>query len=550
MSDAPSSSCHYSVRLIQSPRGPSLAGPKLATTGFIAALLMLTGCGEMRTISLTAPAANASCPAEAAVPVSRVSALDPTGLVQKASDEASAAISNKDPVALLKASLQSVRYETTFVHIAKPAFEKYTVVIDEAATLVRKDRALVIAKKNNTPVDVSDGADPVEAELINDLPDWAGQASTFLPVTILTQLRENGSSELKNIVDNTATILDLTTRYSSEKSSLIPHKTAAQPTSAPDGATWSILASINPLEHHQLLDSLETLAGYRAFHVLTLLSAAHIHEMLTKAELPNLDSLNAEVRIFNVNRFLSTYFDAYFRGGQFIQFTADQKSIADTLSTDLQRRVKSGLQTSDTARVSQFLQGEFTQLCKGSNNSSICATTLGQTAFVTRSGISVQFSGISYDVTTKDGLGLSHNYPQLSQFGPQLIRVLVEAVFDSNGLSAKGLPNSTACQENLFPGTDCLTTGDPQQASLQQVDQIASSFEALNSMATGILIRGLNEAALNNEAVSQSIETLIGVISRKIAERVLYAASVQTTCPVPLPKLKVQATTTTSFATR
>lgn len=554
MSDARVSSSLRNGHLILRRR-PVLSGPRLVTTGLLAGLLLLPGCVDLRTVSLTAPAADTTCTADAAKAASGVSALDPTGMVHDASSKANTAITSNNAVLLLQASLQSVRYETTFNPLAKLDVEKYSTVLEEAATLVRKDRARVAAQQNKIQVAEADAPDLIEDQLLQTLPAWAGKPSTFLPLTVIQQLQQNANVGLKTILDNTSTVLDLTTRYSSGKAALIPQTkapapasdaaAAAPPASSPPVTAQPILASMNPLEHHQLLDSLETLAGYRAFHVLTLLSAAHIHEMLRKPDLPSLNELNDEVRIYNVNRFLSTYFDAYFRGGQFFQFTADQKAVADTLSADIK---KAGLKATDTLQVSTFLQNEFTQLCKGPNNSSICAASLGQTAFVTRSGLSVQFSGISYDVTTTNGLGLSHNYPQLSQFGPQMIRVLIEAVFDANGLMPPAVPNSTACQEGLFTGTNCLTTGDKNQTSVQQIDTIASSFESVNSMATGVLIRGLNQIALNNEAVSQSIETLIGVIARKITERVLYAATVQSACPVPVPKLKVQATTTTTTA--
>jgi hypothetical protein len=516
--------------------------------------LALSGCISLRTITLTAPPTDAACPAGASAPT--VSTLDPTGNVAKAAQDAkpyqNAVLQDSQQhqqaaVSLLNDAFLSVRYETLFVPLVKPTFENPDELITEASTLVKKARAQAAVTKDQ-PLDPKLApSDPTEALILSKLPKWAGQPSSLFPLQAnIDQLRANANAGLTKIRDDSFTIFDLASRHSQQRNRLITTKgsTTGDPTQTTTDTGGDLtVASINRTEHDTILDSLETLAGYRAFHVLTLISAAHLYEMLKKNPLPDLNTLNGEVRIFNLNRYLSTYFDAYFRGGQFIQFTADQKAIASTLTTDLQKRVKSGLQP---AEVSQFITDEFTKLCQGQNNTSVCASQLGQTAFVTRAGLSVQFSGISFAVTTTNGLGLSHNYPQLSQFGPQMIRVLVEALFDANGLSAKSVPNSTECVEGLIKD-DCLTANDTAgQATLEQIDMIASALEALNSTATGVLIRGLNEAALNNEAVSQSIETLIGVTARKLTERVLYSASLQqkaeNTCPVPVPKMKVHAT--------
>lgn len=527
---------------------------------------LTSGCGEFPTathadsgstkdtanIALTAPPTGANCPAVPATAASDAAVLDPKGLVKAAVVNANRARAENNPVLLLQSSLQYVRYDSSFIHPIGFTAENPPDLIEEAAKLAEKDIAKTNADENKgvPPVPANLKPDAVELELFTDLPKWAGKPSTVLPMdNLIRQLGSNANTEFKKAVADANFVIELVARHQMDRSSLIGQKTGpvlpAQPLPAAGNLGTLVLASISKEEHNTLLESLLTLASYRTFHVLTLLRAAHLHQMLTPKDgkLPSLDEVSTEVRLFNVARFLSTYFDAYFRGGQFIQFTADQQAISTTLATDLQSRMKTGLKTADVAK---FIDDEFTKLCQGPNNASACSAQLGQTAFVTRAGLSVQFSGISFDVTTTKGLGLSHSYPQLSQFGPQLIRVLVEALFDANGLGPLGVPNSTACVEGLFPTKYCLQAGDKNaQQALGEIDLISTATESVTSMATGAAIRGLAVASLNNEAAAQSVETLIGVTARKIMERLLYRASLQTSCPIPLPQLQIQTADTT-----
>jgi hypothetical protein len=367
--------------------------------------------------------------------------------------------------------------------------------------------------------------------LIDNLPPWVGQKNV---------LWQDITSDVKGLTDNAFSVIRpiINQKLDGQRNALISSQangTAAVAVSQPSAGNV-IFTAIEDLYHDVFFRNLATLASYRAFHQLTLLSAAHIKLMLDQHPNPDttqLDQLDTEVRIFNYGRFVSTYFDAYFRGGQFIQFNVNEQDLLTALQTDLPSKIQAGLKAGD---VPTYLQTEMTKLCTG-----LCNTKLGQTALVTRAGLTVQFSGISYTVTTSKGIGLSHTYPQMTQVGPQLIRVLVEALFDANGLIPKGAPTSTACVEGLLSqDTDCLQTTDPEdlQTKIQQIDMYATTMETITSSVTGIVIR--NTGAINNEAIAQTIETLFGVVSRKILEKALYTASggaeVKDACPVkPIP---------------
>src|SRR6185312_6233881 len=106
-------------------------------------------------------------------------------------------------------------------------------------------------------------------------------------------------------------------------------------------------------------------------------------------------------------------------------------------------------------------------------------------------------------------------YPKASEFGPQMIRVLIEAIFDANGPHPTSVHQSTACVSGLFEGSECLDANAQPDALMTRIDMLASSGEALSSAGVGAIIRGANVSALNNEAVANMLETFAGVSSRK-----------------------------------
>jgi hypothetical protein len=202
--------------------------------------------------------------------------------------------------------------------------------------------------------------------------------------------------------------------------------------------------------------------------------------------------------------------------------------LATSLSDKLAKKLSKTGMTSD--QIKSALLGEYSEFCAAHPDSTVCANTkLGALAFVTRSEPTVPFSGISYT----PGSGVSPAFPQVAQFGPQLIRVFVEALCDANGLHPLGMPSATACQPDykLFDvTTECQKPGVALSPSLTAINMLATASEALTQTATGPLIRGANVASLNNEAVTQMPETLASVNARKITEKTLSIANSSGQC--------------------
>jgi hypothetical protein len=391
----------------------------------------------------------------------------------------------------LVADFDAVRVEHGIVRIAIDP-DAYRI---SPAALLAEVKALRNAKTlANANADLPTTLDPVEMVLVSKLPPWAGDQNMTLSslVSVINAGAADAASGVaastdelsqpaKDAISAASDVLKLGTEKALPLNALL-HAAHLTTSSAEEAKSSSFGRS----DHKRLFNDLQTLQVLRTFHFLTLLSAAQLHKMMQATPLPSDPEIQTEIRIFNWARFLSTYFDAYFRSGHFLAVTDSGNPILK----------------------------------------------LGTDGFVSRAGMSVQFAGIDYALTTNlSTVSLHHNYPAVAQFGPQLVRVFVEALFDANGLSPMAVSNSTACAQHLFDETECLgsaANNSPEAKNvIEQIDLMASASEALTTAATGAILRGVNVVALNNEAVAQVLETLVGVNARKITEKLVYSSSVR-----------------------
>ena len=391
----------------------------------------------------------------------------------------------------LVADFDAVRVEHGIVPIAF-APEAYRI---SPAALLAEVKVLRNAKTlANAKSALSKTLDPVELVLVSMLPPWAGDENVTLSslVSVINAGATDAASGVaastdelpqpaKDAISAASDVLELGTEKALPLNALLH---AARLTTKSDEEAKS--SSYGRSDHKRLFNDLQTLQVLRTFHFLTLLSAVQLHKMMKATPLPSDPEIQTEIRIFNWARFLSTYFDAYFRSGHFLAVTDNGNPILK----------------------------------------------LGTDGFVSRAGMSVQFAGVDYALTTNSStVSLHHNYPAVAQFGPQLVRVFVEALFDANGLSPMAVSNSTACAQHLFDETECLGSAANNSPAaknvIEQIDLMASASEALTTAATGAILRGVNVVALNNEAVAQVLETLVGVNARKITEKLVYSSSVR-----------------------
>lgn len=261
------------------------------------------------------------------------------------------------------------------------------------------------------------------------------------------------------------------------------------------------------------------------------LTLAAYGEMLALLEDPSAESkliLLQQAQEFDTARFISTYFRAYFRGGRLFQVSLDTEALTNKMSHDIQDALARDLQLTDEQkkRIAEAIKGYLQKTCQESKDSEkdacLLSRSLGEDSFVTRAGLGVQFAGVSISIGDNGKLAPALTYPQSTEFGPQLVRVFMEAVFDSQGLIVPAVSNATACKAKLYPKANCLSDEDAVVERIKKLDMYAGQAEATVTAATSKAIRGWAVFALNNEAIAKSLETMAGVSARKIVEKALW----------------------------
>lgn len=247
---------------------------------------------------------------------------------------------------------------------------------------------------------------------------------------------------------------------------------------------------------------------------------------------------------YQAARFVRTYFKAYFRGGKVFQSQLKVEEFTLKAMETIKGQVK--LDPKDEAAIEAKLKDVLSKACKSNGDAGCLFTSLGKDKLVTRSGESLQFKGISLAIGYDSRLQATWDYPKSAEFAPQLVRVLMEAVFDSMKGRPAAVAASTACSVTppLFGADECVAADVPgAKNGLQEVvagvDEKASRADSLASVATGQIIRGVSVAALNNEALAKSAENFAGVLARKVVERAAWQQSGAGQCLTSSPALSL-----------
>jgi len=293
-------------------------------------------------------------------------------------------------------------------------------------------------------------------------------------------------------------------------------------------------------DHDSLQDAWQQFAGLRPFHLLTLAVAAEIQDEFGSS--PRFDGDGVEmlalVRLFNISNFLATYFDAYFRNG----YIADVKISQTVFVENIVYAVKQADNNFDAAELRKLLGG----ICKGQKDSCFSIGGVGTQGFVSIFGDTTQFGDVRVSFESTAGAGSLRptvSRPVLRAFGPQLTRVLVEAVADANGPHPTATASATACTAGLFMKKDradqCMNANEKENQEWRRIDAMGNSTEAIITTGVGALIRGANVGALNNETVATVTETLAGVAARKSVQKAIAACEWSAAKSVAPPKVTV-----------
>jgi hypothetical protein len=302
---------------------------------------------------------------------------------------------------------------------------------------------------------------------------------------------------------------------------------AIPPSMTPEQDTGDDDATYSRKDHDMLQHAWQNFAGLQPFHLLTLFAANRIIATFNSSSPPNNpEQIIGLVRLFNIANFLATYFDAYFGEGQFIQVSLERKPFIDDVVADLKRSGGGAIANEDGLRKA------LDKACTGTGATCFSAGAISTTGFVSLFGDTTQFGEVKVDFGGKAGSPLyrpSISHPGVAEFGPQLVRVLVEAVADANGPHPPGAPTSTACSgsPHLFVDADapgqCLAAASAENDAWTRINLVGNATESIVTTGVGGVIRGVNMGALNNETVASVVETFAGVTARKTVQKAMSA---------------------------
>ncbi|CRL49669.1 hypothetical protein PSHI_27800 [Pseudomonas sp. URMO17WK12:I11] len=403
----------------------------------------------------------------------------------------------------------------------EPLVEPDTPGVDAPSANKQLQQAKVaLALKDNSPVAARDNsnlkAESVAQELAKRIPwlvdgsqDYVVQQSTMPGAD---QAARAGLDVIKLMIDKKATLLAVNT---GERNT-----------------------TFGPDDQARIRPSMQQFASFEPFRLVTLLTARRIMDELQVPQPKETPKLIALVATFNASVFLATYFDEYFRAGQFVQVSVNQKSLEDDVIQQFESKLKTPLSDGEKNKLRQAVDN----VCKSPPDHCTALPALGSEGFTTLFGQSIQFGGISvaFDgASPKAPWRPTISTPSVGVLGPQLMQVLVEAMFDANGQHPPGLKTSTACAKNLFQVEDsdeaqCVEASQAD-AKWERTNRLGNATQALVTAGVGTLIRGANVGALNNEAVANTVETFAGVTMRKSVQQVMWFCNAPTSVSVEVP---------------
>lgn len=236
-------------------------------------------------------------------------------------------------------------------------------------------------------------------------------------------------------------------------------------------------------------------------------------------------------RTFSKARFVNAYLKAYFRGGRFAFAELKADDVSKKLSEDIEQRLKNDIGYDQLSNDAKKVADKLIEKSKSSIKdgvASVCTTrtddkclltsALGEEAFITKGGRSIQFSGIGLIVGEGGKASLSVEKPESTEVAAQLVEVLTEALWDASlAGEVPAMAKSTACAADLLEKTQCQdeqTFSSQSQKIYERGDRAAAHVTSLASL----VIRGGWLFSLDNEALAKALETAAGSSARKFSE--------------------------------
>lgn len=230
--------------------------------------------------------------------------------------------------------------------------------------------------------------------------------------------------------------------------------------------------------------------------------------------------------------FIHRYTEAYFENGKFVKIDLDPQDLETKAESFLAQNAS--LFCGSPSQAKEFcdplvssLQGEILQgVAKDPSNQDFVLLALGTRGYVSRTGQSFAFPGLSITLEPAGGQPVSAAKIDLTQVGTELTWVFFQALFDAH----EGLPAvSSATGVSLGPTDQAFDlpvfnpgTGNVDEKDFQDIVTFSNQVGGAVGAAFDKAIRGLGPFSLNNEALEDLLTAIVTVTVNDAAQKAAW----------------------------
>ena len=276
-----------------------------------------------------------------------------------------------------------------------------------------------------------------------------------------------------------------------------------------------------PLTRREVFDWLDTIyeaSSADAFdsassHYRSLAVALEGQDGLERVQ----DNLYARAQLSD---FASAYTRAFFRNGKLASLRVESKTLVEKIKEELESSIPEEVEDRQglIERLTDKLVAETLGGMPVEGSIYTIAGEIGDTAFVTRGGVSYSFPAVNIDIDPLASKVVSTNEVDYATVGANLVRVWIEAMGDA--LFQLPADESSTAVKHSPPLLASIP--DDRKEIAPSVNEVADRAEGLSGAAVGKAIRGISWFSMNNETLAQVIETSIAVAVRKGTEKLAW----------------------------
>ena len=223
-----------------------------------------------------------------------------------------------------------------------------------------------------------------------------------------------------------------------------------------------------------------------------------------------------------------------------------QKAVSgSSVSKDLKNTFCNEVTSQGDAEIDKLVKRELDRFPKArdTNGNEIADQVVlygkvSDDGFIARNGATYKFPSLVATLDLTANKKISINQVNFSAVATDLLRVFIEAVFDSRDRlpaisNATGRASEFKTDSGDYRLPAFVPGGKIDVNGFQHLNAMATQVEAVTGASVSQVIRGGSLVALNNEALAQLVETAISSIAKKSTEKLLWCFAVCKPDPQP-----------------